>query len=459
MDGGERGAREIPAWYDQRKLGIFVHWGPYSVPGWAPVTGSFDSVPERLGWEAWFRENPYAEWYQNTLKIAGSPTARHHAETYGEDIPYEDFGDAFAAATEDWDPATWVDLFRSAGAGYVVLTTKHHDGYCLWPSQHPNPNRVGWQSKRDLVGELGTAVGAAGMRYGLYYSGGLDWTFEPRAVRDFDAVRGTIPQGDDYIEYVDRQWRELIERYRPALLWNDIGMPAAYPVADLFAAYYRAVPDGIVNDRFGVGMTKAEPGHLAPFDITTPEYRSYAEITPEKWEATRGLGYSFGFNRDEGDDALISVPDLVHLLVDVVSKNGNLLLNVGPMADGTIPDGQRDRLEGLGAWLRTNGEAIHGTRPWRVAEGTTGEGIPIRFTQKAGALHVILLGQPGVRVTLPPGTVPDGSTVTLCGHQTPLTVTTGNDGEATVGLPGTLTEQPAYAFRIAPGPGHDGDRA
>ncbi|MEJ7763014.1 MAG: alpha-L-fucosidase, partial [Thermomicrobiales bacterium] len=235
MDVGEGGKRAIPAWYDDAKLGIFVHWGPYSVPGWAPVTGSFDSVPERLGWETWFRENPYAEWYENTLRIADSSTARHHAGTYGEDISYEDFGAAFAAATEDWDPTAWADLFRAAGAGYVVLTTKHHDGYCLWPSRNRNPHRSAWQSGRDLVGELGEAVTAAGMRYGLYYSGGLDWTFEPRPVRDFDAIRGTIPQGNDYIEYVDRQWREVIERYRPALLWNDIGMPAAFPVAALFA--------------------------------------------------------------------------------------------------------------------------------------------------------------------------------------------------------------------------------
>ncbi|MEJ7762360.1 MAG: alpha-L-fucosidase, partial [Thermomicrobiales bacterium] len=238
-------------------------------------------------------------------------------------------------------------------------------------------------------------------------------------------------------------------------LWNDIGMPAAFPVAALFADYYRVVPEGIINDRFGIGMTKAEPGHLAPFDITTPEYRSYAEITPEKWEATRGIGFSFGFNRNEGVDAMISVPDLVHLLIDVVSKNGNLLLNVGPMADGTIPDGQRDRLEALGTWLRTNGEAIHGTRPWRLAEGTTGEGIPIRYTRKEDALYAILLGQPEGRVGLPAGTVVAGATVTLLGEGSSLAVTMTDDGAATVDLPGALAQQPAHAFRIVPGPSDD----
>jgi alpha-L-fucosidase len=447
----DAGHRPIPDWYANAKLGIFVHWGLYSVPAWAPTTGAFDKVTEEQGWSAWFRDNPYAEWYRNTLHISGSPTANHHAATYGPDMPYEDFAPAFSSAALGWNPVDWAELFRSVGARYVVLTTKHHDGFLLWPSEHRNPHLPGWQTSRDLVGQLTKAVRDAGIRMGLYYSGGLDWRFNSHVIQDLPDLWECIPQCHDYVAYVDAQWRELIQQYQPSILWNDIGMPWAFPVQQHFDDYYAAVPDGLVNDRFAIGGGMDDREHAAPFDISTPEYRTYSEITPEKWESTRGIGFSFGYNRNEGDESLLSVRDLVHLLVDIVSKNGNLLLNTGPMADGTIPPGQRHRLLGLGAWLRTNGEAIFETQPWHVAEGETGEGIPLRFTQCDGALYAILLERPGGTVTLALSAKHPNTDVRLLGHDASLTWESHGD-QITMMLPPNVADQPAHAFRIAPAP-------
>ena len=219
-----------------------------------------------------------------------------------------------------------------------------------------------------------------GLRAGLYYSGGLDWTFEERPVRGYMDVYSTIVQDPDFVGYVTGHWRELIERFAPEVLWNDIGSPRSMDLPSLFADYYEAVPDGVVNDRWGQRLPEREPGpgeHINPphsrhHDFTTPEYATYEALTAQKWEASRGIGQSYGYNQAELADDHLSVTELVHLLVDIVSKNGNLLLNVGPRADGTIPRLQLQRLEGLGAWLATNGEAIFGTRPWFTCGGRHG---------------------------------------------------------------------------------------
>ena len=176
-----------------------------------------------------------------------------------------------------------------------------------------------------------------------------------------------IPQSEEYGRYADAHWRELIERYNPAVLWNDIGYPIAGNSPQLFADYYNAHPEGVVNNRFDfMGVA----GGTAHADFTTPEYAQMDDITTDKWEACRGIGHSFGLNRNAADDDLLTVDALVHLLADIVSKNGNLLLNVGPAADGRIPHAQAERLLGLGWWLRVNGEAIFDTTPWTRAVGT-----------------------------------------------------------------------------------------
>jgi alpha-L-fucosidase len=324
----------VPDWYHDAKLGIFVHWGPYSVPGWAPKTFV----------EAQFRDNSYAEWYWNTISIEGSSSQQYHLEDYGEDFPYDGFIPLFLEATRAWDPETWASLFQFPGARYVVMTTKHHDGFLLWPSKHPNPSRSGWQSERDLVGELADAVRAHGMRMGVYYSGGLDWTFQGLGIGHMKDFIQAIPQSQDYARYVDSHWRELIERYEPSILWNDIAYPLQGDRLHIFAEYYNRIPEGVINDRFNIPYYT--PGQLH-FDFVTPECKVFDSIQGQKWESCRGIGNSFGFNRNETNEDLLSTRALVHMLADIVSKNGNLLLNVGPTADGVSPG---IRLSGSWAW-------------------------------------------------------------------------------------------------------------
>lgn len=441
------GQHAVPPWFHDAKLGIFVHWGAYSVPGWAPLTGELGRVLEERGWAYWFANNPYAEWYANSLRIEGSATQTYHQETYGADFPYENFVEEFNRAADAWEPAAWAQLFREAGARYVVLTTKHHDGFLLWPSATPNPSKgSAFQAERDLVGELTEAVRAEGLRMGLYYSGGLDWTFNDAVITDFETLLGAINQSEAYEAYATAHWLELIERYRPALLWNDLGYPAVGDLNALFATYYNAVPDGVVNDRFDLSEDS-----VLHADFSTPEYAVFGDIQAAKWESTRGIGFSFGYNRNEDAASFLSVDELVDSFVDIVSKNGNLLLNVGPMADGTIPAGQRERLEGLGRWLAVNGEGIYGTRPWRRAEGQTEAGTELRFTAKEDALYVTLLERPMQdRVTLLDLTLPAGATLHLLGHEDALAWTQA-EGNVKVTLP-ELGASPAYTVRITPSP-------
>jgi alpha-L-fucosidase len=183
-----------------------------------------------------------------------------------------------------------------------------------------------------------------------------------------------VPEGEQYAAYARGHLRELITRYRPSIIWNDIGFPKGRETLQIIADYYNATPDGVIDDRWSVDIG----------DFTTPEYQQYDTITTRKWESTRGLGYSFGYNRMERAEHMLSVDQLVDFFVDVVSKNGNVLLNVGPRADGSVSELQTDRVLGLGEWLAANGDGIYGTRAWRVAEGVTADSARVRFTQKNG---------------------------------------------------------------------------
>jgi alpha-L-fucosidase len=431
------------------KLGIFVHWGLYSVPGWAPTSGPvWDEDPDAPK-VARFAENPYAEWYANTVRIDGSPTQAYHMRTYGADFPYSRFAETFNGEIAAWRPEEWAKLFAEAGAGYVVLTTKHHDGFLLWPSTHRNPNAPDFIASRSIVGELTDAVRAAGLRMGLYYSGGLDWLFHDQVIAGLADLVRAIPMREDYRRYAIAHWRELIELYRPCSMWNDIGFPASdEEIEALFAYYYDHVPDGIVNDRFkeAPGPRGLEPS--LPHDVRTPEYTAVRDIEPKKWELVRGIGNSFGYNRDEDEKEYLSARQLVHLFADVVSKNGNLLINVGPRADGSIPEAQGERLRELGAWLEVNGEAIRGTRPWTRAEGRTGAGEEVRFTRKDKTLYAIVLDAvPGAEVRIETIVPLAAREVRILGSHAPL----GWSKEGTglrLALPATLPSEHAIALEI-----------
>ena len=277
----------VPAWYDEAKLGIFVHWGLYSVPAWAPHGGDIGDVFQSGDMSQWFRHNSYAEWYLNTLKFEDSPTRAWHNKNYGAGFHYDDFVAAYNSALRRWTPDEMVTLFAEVNARYVVLTSKHHDGFTLWNSDHPCPNKPGYHTMRDVVGELTAAVRARGMRMGLYYSGGLDWAFNEARIEDVPDVWGTIVQTPEFVDYSVAHWRELIDRYRPALMWNDIGYPAAADLGELFAYYYNNVPEGVICDRFTQSRDQVpkEDEPLAPprgphYDFVTPEYAQFDDIQP-----------------------------------------------------------------------------------------------------------------------------------------------------------------------------------
>lgn len=417
----------VPAWYEDAKFGIFIHWSVSSVIGWAPRDREINEVL-RTEYDRAQAILPYTEWYQNALRTPGTPVALYHEKTYGSRT-YDSFAPEFERGIEAWNPEEWAAAFRRAGARYVVLVTKHHDGYCLWPSRVPHPRRNGWRSQRDCVAELATAVRSEGMRFGVYYSGGLDWTFEPMPLRTMGDVLASIPRGD-YPGYAEAQVRELIDHVRPDVLWNDIAWPtSATPQYRLFCDYYDRVPEGVVNDRwipwspwvaamryaaprkaldallrhhFRRPDTALTPPGIGYYDYQTPEYVSFPDVQRRKWECVRGMDKSFGFNQNSLPEDFLSHEDLVHSLADITAKNGNLLLNVGPRGvDATIPEPQMERLRWIGDWLATNGEAIYGTRPWVRAEGRTTEGTPVRFTARDRNVYAIVLGPPGETITLP----------------------------------------------------------
>ncbi len=468
-------AHPVPAWYDDAKFGIFIHWGLFAIPGFATRSGSISDA-FRDHYDTAVARTPYTEWYWNAIKVPESESARHHAEVWGN-APYESFRAPFLKGLEQWRPEEWAAAFADAGAKYVVLVTKHHDGFCLWPSAVDNPHQTDWASPRDIVGELAAAVRAKGMTFGLYYSGGIDWTFNREPLRTLGDFMGSTP-GGGYPAYAEAQTRELIARYRPSLLWNDISWPTGLDEElRLFADYYNAVPEGVVNDRWlpmtperealrdpqvRAGLDAHLKAHMktAPSkgiipqlpphcDFRTPEYAAFEGIETKKWEATRGMSHSFGYNRGDTDADYESVESLVHSFIDAVSKNGNLLLNVGPRGeDAQIPAEQLARLKGFGAWLRANGEAVYGTRPWTRFDGRTDGGLPVRFTARDGAVFAHVLGTPaGSSLMLEAADLPAPAHAIHVASGAKIACTRMDAG-LQIDLPQNLAPAPAHAFRL-----------
>lgn len=448
----------VPTWWSDAKLGIFVHWTPASVAGFAPVDSGIGDLlaagaPDALA------ETPYTEWYENSLRFPNSSASRFHREHFGL-TPYAELAERFRAGLESWEPDDWARRFAATGARYVVLVTKHHDGFCLWPSAVANPHRDGWHTGRDVVGELREAVLSAGMRFGVYYSGGLDWTFDARPIGNLGDMIAAIPRGA-YPGYAEAQVRELIHRYRPSVLWNDIAWPAeAADLWPLFADYYDAVPDGVVNDRWmpwspvlaaarfpvvrraadlvNARVTRSAGGLVPPkppfFDVQTPEYVVFDDVRRTPWECVRGMDQSFGYNRASGPEHFMSREELLDMAVDVVAKGGNLLLNVGPRGeDARIPTEQLALLDALSGWSSGAGTAVFGSRPWILPSGVarTGDGrrLDVRFWASDRTVDVAVLG----RV--------EGELVLVDVRATPTTSARLVDGERSVDV------------AVTPGPG------
>ncbi len=407
----------VPEWFMDAKLGIFIHWGVYSVPAFSN------------------------EWYARNMYLEGSPDFQHHLETYGPHTKfgYKDFIPMFKA--ERFDADAWIDLFKKAGAGYVVPVAEHHDGFQMYDSALSEWNAARMGPKRDIVGELAAAARKRDMVLGVSSHRAEHWWFMDGG-RKFDsdvqdpryeafygpAAPASPPQAHSSAEWRSQDWHprpdgkfldnwlarccELVDKYQPQVFWFDwwIDQAVFAPYIQKFAAYYynRAA-------EWGKGVTlqyklEAFPVGAALFDIERGKLNAIRE---PYWQTDTSVSYKSWCYVE--DDDFKSVTTLVHDLVDIVSKNGNLLLNVGPKPDGTIPEEAADRLLGLGEWLSVNGEAIFGTRHWHsFGEGSTtvGEGHmreredkpfsaeDIRFTSKGSSLYAICLGWPGESVQI-----------------------------------------------------------
>ncbi|WP_130838708.1 alpha-L-fucosidase [Lachnoclostridium sp. Marseille-P6806] len=461
----------LPDWYDDAKFGIFIHWSLFSVPGYAPVDGrDVIRLQKQTDMHYMMQHNPYAEWYLNTLRIAGSPTREFHEKNYGSGFSYFEFQKEFEQYSRKVNFDSWAQLMKDSGARYAVLVTKHHDGYCLWPSMNKNPMEEGFQSPVDLVGDWVEAVRAKGIRAGLYYSGMYDWTFNDIPIENPYSKMKHQLASPMYANYATAQWRELIERYRPSVLWNDMGYPAGIDLNRLMADYYNSVPDGVVNERwdqaeipwnssaeavrsYAQRMCTGSGNEIRHvnfhFDFSNPEYTDTNEIQTKKFEFTRGIGLSFGYNREETAREMLTPSQLVYILTDTVSKNGNVLLNIGPMVDGSISEIQKKPLMALGRWLKTNGEAIYGTRPWIRAEAKTDDGTAVRFTRKGEQLFIIVLSEkPMKNIRIRNLTLRQGARMKLLGFEGGVFYR-NQESDLHIQLEKYPKKQLAYAFQLS----------
>lgn len=339
-------SRPNPAWFGDAKFGIFITWGIYSVPAWSP-------------------KGTYSEWYQYWLenktlfgngKFTGNEVVDFHEKTYGKDFSYYNFGEMFTA--DLYNPDEWAKLFEDAGAKYVVITTKHHDGFCLWPSKEANDRGFPWNSvevgaKRDLIGELTKSVKKTDVKMGLYYSL-YEW-FHPWWQKDKKRFVD---------EHYHPQFKDLVESYQPDIMWGDgewdMGSKS-WKSAELMAWLFNesSVKNTVViNDRWGKEIRKNHGGYF------TTEYEAETGEFERPWEECRGMGFSFGYNQNEDSWDYSTPKVLVLTLVNIVSNGGNLLLDIGPDARGNIPAIMQDRLLEMGKWLKINGQAIYGTKKW-----------------------------------------------------------------------------------------------
>ena len=331
--------RPTPQWFKDSKFGIFIHWGVYSVPGWST-------------------KGNYAEWYQQGLQTTDSARMKFHKEKFGNRT-YYDLANDFKA--ELFNPDDWAKLFEKSGAKYIVLTSKHHDGFALWPSKEANKtwgfnwNAVDAGPHRDLLGDLFKAVRKTSVHAGMYYSL-YEW-FNPLWKADHKKYAA---------EHVWPQMKELINNYQPDVFWTDgdwDAPPETWKSQEFLKWLYNESPVKdkiVVNDRWGSGVRFNHGG------IYTPEYQPDLDFENHDWEESRGMGYSYGYNREEDAWDYNSAQSLVIALIDKVSRGGNFLLDIGPDEHGKIPPIMQERLIQMGEWLNINGEAIYNTRRWKT---------------------------------------------------------------------------------------------
>ena len=459
----------LPTWYKDAKFGIFIHWGVYSVPAFG------------------------SEWYPRLMYKAGTPENKHQLATYGplDKFGYKDFIPMFKA--EHYDPQAWAELFKNAGAKYVVPVFEHHDGFQMYDSQLSDWTAAKMGPKRDLAGDLARAVRAQGLHLGAsshriehdwFMDGGREEASDvndPKYAAFYGPAQVQVQDGKEdsgsnlaqdwtYVspEYGD-DWvarsAEIVDKYHPDFIFFDwwIGQPYVRPYLAKFAAYYynesqKTGPVGIISYKW-VDMEE----HSGLLDL---ERGQLSDIRPDYWQTDTSVSNkSWGYIEH---DTFKSPVFVIDQLADVVSKNGNLLLNIGPRADGTIPNEVQQVLLSVGKWLKINGDAIYGTRPWKtfgegptkVAAGSfhdtdtqTYTAEDFRFTTKGNDLYAIELAWPSspeivihaLGVSGLPGQKIKG--VAMLGSQAALTYEQQPDG-LHIKTPSRPFDAEAYAFRI-----------
>jgi len=404
------GAYRTPTWYRGAKFGIFIHWGVYSVPGYCGSPG--------FG----------GEWYPRHMYQRGTPEFNHHLEVYGphKQFGYKDFIPQFKA--EKFDPGRWAQLFRDAGAKFVVPVAEHHDGFAMYDTVLSDWCAAKMGPKRDIIGLLAQATREAGLTFGLSSHRAEHWWFFDEAMKFDSDVRDpanaglygpaqprpasfhdvTSPEGPNEAFLQDWLLRscELVDKYQPQLVWFDwwIQHLAFRPYLEKFGAYYynRCAQwnrDGAINYKYqafdeGTAVFDIERGQLA--GARPLFWQTDTSVSKNSWGYVKGQDYK-------------TPASLIHDLVDIVSKNGALLLNIGPRPDGTIPEPEQDLLRQIGGWLTVHSEAIYGTRPWvTFGEGPTPvlDGAftdtkrraftseDIRFTCRGETIYAIALAWP-----------------------------------------------------------------
>jgi alpha-L-fucosidase len=448
--------RPTPEWFLDAKFGVFMHWGVYSVPAWGKV-------------------GEYAEWYWNHIDDRKPDNLwwQFHKKTYGATFDYKDFAPRFKA--ELFDARQWADVFARAGVKYVVPTSKHHEGFALWPSAEAsrtwgrpwNAAEIG--PKRDLMSELAEATRARGLKFGFYYSL-YEW-YNP--LWKTDRARYVA-------EHMTPQFKDVVTRYKPAIIFSDGEWDLTskeWKSEELLAWLFNESPskdEVVINDRWGKECRHKHGGYW------TTEYAAGLKDDSHPWEESRGMAYSYGLNRAERVDDYKTSREFILVLIDLVSRGGNLLLDIGPAADGTIPPLMEQRLLEIGDWLKVNGEAIYGTRfagrscQWtegKQSEQKYGEfmvkyslldqvgqeprnGLAVKqafFTKKPDALYAITAGWPGKQLVLRGMRVPAGAVVTMLGVPGALPASLAGD-TLTITTPDLGPEgapcHHAYAFKI-----------
>lgn len=439
----------VPSWFVGAKFGLMLHWGLYAVPA---------------------RHN---EWYEKHL-YGDAGIRDWHIAKFGplEKFGYKDFIPLFTAAR--FDPDAWAALFAASGARYVIPSAQHHDNFALWDSAVTpfNAKRLGPQ--RDLIGDLAKSIRARGLKFGVSNHGIENFTFinpSPDIAAHLQAARADLydPQWATFYNVADRSdaaltrflhdWFarnvELIEKYRPDLLWFDNGLDIRYldPLKLHLAAYYynRAAewkqPVTISTKKAAFapsGLNDRQIGSIVDFEKVGS--RSPSGIRPGVWQVDDAIGSTWGYTDGM---RISSTATILARLIDTVAKNGTYLLNLSPQADGTIPDEQQTVLREIGAWLRVNGEAIYDTHAWKTfgSGGNRGDSSPhVRYTVHGPHLYAIILGPwPTTPINLAALAAENVTRVELLGSSTAVT-STRNSAGLSITLPSTAPASHAHAF-------------